>query len=297
MTSIALRRVLRDSLDRSITVGISIRRARRWLDRARHRAARVGNIAMLHAGRCGSSVVADLLNQRPDFRWAGELFESMPSYYYRLNSERRAKERIADSMFRTGTAYFGFDSKYLPEQHLRPELANKSIEDYVGLLRELGFAHFILLGRRNHLRRAVSLMVGTKTGQWNTLGTVQSTTIRLDPQRIVSYQTEMSLLEYFRSLDEARERARAAIGTASLLELEYERDIERGPGVAYDKVCAWLGLSPQAVRVRLKKLNDRPMSEIVENFQEIRTFLSGTPHEWMLADTTPAFRNGQACAD
>lgn len=277
---------LRDRLDRNVALGLFLRRVRRFADRALKGGTREGNIAMLHAGRCGSSVVADLLNQHPEVYWAGELFELMSPIYYCMDSGRRAEELIANALYRRRTRYFGFDSKYLPEQHLRPELANQSVEGYVGLLRRLGFRHFILLGRRNHLRRAVSVAIGTKTGQWNTRGEVRRTTARIDPDRFMSYGTEMPLLHYFRSLDETHARARNALQGQRLLELGYEADIEGDPQVAYRKVCAWLDIAPRAVEVRLRKLNPLPLSDLVDNFEEVERTLRGTPYAWMLQDSS-----------
>lgn len=279
-----LRVAVRDLVDRSPALGMHLRRLRRHLQRRRLGGNRLGNVAMLHAGRCGSSVVADLLDQHPDVWWAGELFENMAPIYYRMDSAHRAEERIANAMHRVSTPWYGFDSKYLPEQHLRPELANQSIEGYVALLKRLGFDHFMLVGRRNHLRRAVSVTIGTKTGQWNTAGEVRRVTVRLDPGRFMSYGTEMSLIDYFRSLDEIHERARRAIRSEHHLELEYESDIEKDPRVAYGRTAAWLGLRDFPVEVRLKKINTRPMRELVENFDEVAAVLRGTPHAWMLED-------------
>jgi hypothetical protein len=277
------RAALTSRVDRSIALGLLLRRLRRFGDRLAHAPRRVANVAMLHAGRCGSSVLADLLDQRPDFYWAGELFELMPTIYYRMEAEHRAQERIANAMYRPAEPYFGFDSKYLPEQHLHPDLANKTVEDYVALLDALGFEHFILLGRRNHLRRAVSVAVGTKTGQWNTAGDVASTTVRLDIARFASYGARMPLVDYFQSLDVVHERVRSALRGRRLLELEYEDDIQADPRLAYDKTCAWLGLAPHEVRVRLRKINDRPLTEMLQNFSEVQAALRGTAYEWMLS--------------
>lgn len=274
---------LKDRLDRSIALGTFLRRLRRLADRARHGPARLGNVAMLHAGRCGSSVLADLLKQRPDFRWAGELFESMPPIYYRMDARRRARERIGNALWRWRTPYFGFDTKVLPEQHLHADLANQTVEEYVALLESLGFRHFILLGRRNHLRRAVSVAVGGKTGQWNTTGAVARARVTLDPARFASYGATLPLLDYFRALDAVHARVRAALQGRHVLELEYEADLQADPRAAYARTCAWLGLPPHPVEVRLRKINDRPLADIVDNLDELRAALTGTPYEWMLA--------------
>lgn len=270
-------------LDRSTGVGILIRSLRRRVHTRLRRQHRAANIAMLHAGRCGSSVLADLLNQHPGFRWAGELFEDMLPAYYRMAAERRAEHVIGNSLYFRDCRYYGFDSKYLPEQHLHRDLANKTPVAYVALLEKLGFSHYILLDRRNHLRRAVSVAIGTQTRLWNTDRPAGARiTVRLDPARFVSYGCEMTLQQYFASLEERYRTFAGLLRGQRLLELVYEDDIERDPMAAYRKVCAFLGIEPVAVQVRLQKLNPHPIRELVENFDEVAAVLKGTPYAWML---------------
>src|SRR5688572_28775150 len=108
-----LRHVFRDWSRNSTGLGLYARQVRTEYRRMRSR-KRVGNIAMLHAGRCGSSVLADLLNQHPDIRWGGEPFENMLPAYYRMNAKKRAYHVIKNSMYAGDIRYYGFDSKYLP---------------------------------------------------------------------------------------------------------------------------------------------------------------------------------------
>lgn len=281
-----IRRRYRHWADHSTGLGMVARRLRRRVHEFANKKVRVGNIAMLHAGRCGSTVLADLLNQHPDVRWANEPFESMKPAYYRMNPAGRARQVIADRLYREKTRFFGFDSKYLPEQHLRPELANKSPEAYVTLLEELGFRYFILLDRKNHLRRAVSVAVGDRTGQWNTSNAaeVRKARVRLDPLRFLSYGKEMPLLTYFENLDNTYAALKRRLAGQRLLELVYEEDIQRDPGVAYRKACQFIGVEPQPVRVRMQKINPEPLHALVENLDEVAAYLRGTPYEWMLGE-------------
>lgn len=281
-----LRSMFRTWAKNSTGLGVLARQVRSTIYKHTRRKHRLGNIAMLHAGRCGSSVLADLLNQHPDVRWAGELFENMLPAYYRMHSGKRAYHVIANSMYERKDKHYGFDSKYLPEQQLRPELANKTPDEYVALLEKLGFNYFILLNRRNHLRRAVSVAIGSKTGQWNTFHAhdVKKTTARLDPERFISYGKEMTLKNYFRSLDETYATLKKRLNGNNLLELSYEDDIQKDPQIAYQKTCHFLDIEPEPVTVRLQKINPQPISRLVENFEEVALSLKGTEYEWMLGE-------------
>lgn len=278
-----IRRFYRYVLDESVGLGAPARWLRRTAQKHANGPGRVGNIVMFHAGRCGSSVLADMLGHHDDITWANEPFESMKPAYRRMAGTHRARRVIADRMFRHRTKFFGFDVKYLPEQHLRAEMANKPPSEFISLFEDLGFHHFILLNRRNHLRRAVSVAIGGKTGLWNTFQPVQqSTTVRLDPDRFVSYGKEMPLLEYFQELDRSHAAIRDLVRGHTSLELTYEAHIEVDPRIAYRDTCRFLGLAAQEVPVRLKKMNPQPVGELIENFDEIRSVLNKTAYAWML---------------
>lgn len=279
------KRTFRHWADTSTGAGVLARRARRVFDRWRNRGSRVANIAMLHAGRCGSSVVADMLQQHPDVRWVGEPFENMQPVYYRMSARHRARDVIANPMYRKPFRYFGFDSKYLPEQHLCPALADKTPAEYVALLLDLGFTHFILLDRRNHLRRAVSIAVGDRTGLWNSFTPVgDAPAVHLDPERFVSYGRVMPLLEFFQNLETRYAVFHELLAGRRLLELNYEDDVERDPRVAHRKVCEFVGIPPRPVEVRLKRLNPKPVDRMLDNFPEVAARLRGTRYEWMLRE-------------
>ncbi len=278
-----LRSALQHWADHNTTTAMAARRVRRIFQRVASSGRRQGNVAMLHAGRCGSSVLADLLNQHPDMKWGGEVFESMLPAYYKMDPDRRARERIANSMYVHRSKFFGFDSKYLPEQHLRLELANQTPAQYVALLDDLGFNYFILLNRKNHLRRAVSVAVGMRSGQWNTLGDVRASgKVRLDPERFVSYGVEMPLLQYFANLDSVHAELEQLLSGFLCLKLVYEDDIQTDPRCAYRRTCEFLGLQAQPVDVRLKKMNPKGLADLIENYAEICSLLRNTPYGWMV---------------
>lgn len=262
------------------------RRVQQHLYRWTYRPAPQTRIAMFHAGRCGSSVLADLLNQRTEIHWANEIFENMQPAFYNMSANKRAQARIAAMIHPPVTPYFGFETKYLPEQHLRYELANSTPQDYVQLLEKMGFSHFVLLDRQNHLRRAISIAIGTKTNQWSSLkSTNQVTTVSLNPEQFVSYGETMPLLKFFKSLETRYAEVKQAIGNRPLLEINYEEDIMNNPLVAYEKVCDFLGLPIQdkSISVRLRKQNPTPISDLLENYSEICAYLGDTEYAWMLS--------------
>ena len=79
-----------------------------------------------------------------------------------------------------------------------------------------------------------------------------------------------------RYIDEARQRGER------WLHLVYEDDIEQSPKVAYEKVCEFLGVEAVEVECLYQRINTAPLSEIIENYDEVREYLRGTRYEAML---------------
>ncbi len=270
-------------LKKAPQLAIIARKLRRLYQKSLYADLRKVNIAMFHAGRCGSTATSHLLRQHPDFHWGGEIFESMSPEYYGLPDSQRARTRVADSMYLKRCIYYGFETKYLPEQHLRPELASMKPGPYLHMLRELGFRHFILLKRRNQLRQAVSTLIGYKTGQWTTTeAPSNSQKVYVDPDAFISYGKKMSLFEFFSSLDDGYAELRRLLSNDQVLELEYERDIEKDPTRAYRKVCQFVDAPDGPVQIRLRRQNPAPMRDLIENYSDIVDLLSTTKYAWML---------------
>ena len=95
----------------------------------------------------------------------------------------------------------------------------------------------------------------------------------LQEQLDIEYHYDSNMIDY---IAEARQRGER------WLHLVYEDDIEQSPKVAYEKVCAFLGVEVFEVEYRLQRLNPKPLSQIIENFDEVREHLSGTRYEEML---------------
>src|SRR5262245_20054878 len=105
-------------------------------------------IFMWHHGRCGSTVLGDLLDQHPAIRWYGEIFEG-----YALRHARRTRFRddLRYVQVASGKRAPGIEIKGLPCQHL-PTL-DVSLRRFVEAIVACGFSRCIFLHRRNILRK------------------------------------------------------------------------------------------------------------------------------------------------
>ena len=180
---------------------------------------------------------------------------------------------------------FGFETKFLPEQQLRREWIGLPLKTYLELLQELGFTHFILLRRRNYLRRAVSALAGRQTKRWQTRRRAgMPTRVRIDPRVFPTGNIAKPLLEHFRDLDMNYHSASEALEGIPCLELEYEMHILTDPSIAYRMVLDFLGLEAltDAVSIRLQRTNPFPLEDMIENYDEVVSALTDTSYEWML---------------
>lgn len=232
------------------------------------------NIVMFHEGRCGSSVLAGLLDQHSAIHWDGEVYgDHNPggpiNRYLRYNHPLLyLRQRIA----RSEKSIYGFETKvYL---HLNKQIGI-SLQKYLKGLEDLGFSRYIMLDRKNDLRRAVSTTVASKRKKWALSKQEKSQLVRveLDPEGVLSWS---------RRLNEINNKLDELLSGKSVLRLTYEEHIEPDPLIGYRKMCCFLGLPMERVNVETKKVNPFPLSEMIENYDEVCRVFSGTDSEWML---------------
>lgn len=237
-------------------------------------------LAMLHVGRCGSTVVARMLDDHPEVTWDGEIFEPSVRAHLPEPVDLEPAALIAARRERAHGRY-GFETKYLQSHHLGR--LGLSLEGYLATLEGLGFRRFVTLHRRNYLRRVVSGAVGRSSGTWHRsrAGAGPLVEIRLDPQR-VPFGPDRPLLDVFHELEAGEAALREQLPKESTLRLTYEEDIASDPTIAYRRICSLMDIEPLHPRPELFPTNPFPLHQILTNYEEIATLLDGTRFEWML---------------
>ena len=260
-------------------------------------------VAMFHMGRCGSTVLGEMLGAQGEIFWAGEIFEDMPGRYGSLAREPQAVERIlrrsmgepfslrslvrADQYPRHYRMY-AFETKYLREQHLRPGWIGLDLPNYLALLDAHRFDRFIVLHRHNYLRMLVSRAVGRSTGTWHSRAPAAGPAqVELPVANFTWGSWHGSLLECLRDLDAQYARLCALLDSRQVLHLTYEEHISADPTVAYRAVCGFLGLQAPAVAMHLRKTNPFPLQQSVRNWDEVVGALSDSEFAWMLTHEQP----------
>jgi glycosyltransferase involved in cell wall biosynthesis len=247
---------------------------RRPPQQARRAAGPSTRIAMVHHGRCGSQVLGDLLDQHSQISWEGELFEPL-SHKLPKHPMPHLRRRLRACK----KAMYGFETK-----HYHPDLMGVEWPDYIDGLEDLGFSKFIIQRRANLLRTFVSALVGKAKGNVFHLPASKTASLQkltLDPQAVYFDDKPVKLLDALEFTTDRIELARRLLNGHDILCLTYEEDIAVDPSRAYRRVCDFLSVEPEPIEIKYGRTTPFPLSDVIENFDEVRAALAGTEFEWM----------------
>lgn len=244
--------------------------------------SRRGNVVMFHSGRSGSFVIADLLNQHPDIHWDGELFN------YHLEAWRRTPmERLGEAQRLIGRRIGHHDVPFYGFEVLPSHLKAGRIESdsFARALDELGFEYFVLLTRRNLLRKIVSHLVARERRRWH-LGSADvapltSVVVDVESLRLASTKP---LLEHLRDAQAEYDGLQTLLSDRRCLHLAYEDDVLCDPRLAVRRICNFLGVDYMDMPVRQGRTTPQGLEQVVRNFADVERVLSGTEFEWMLEE-------------
>ena len=241
---------------------------------------RQGNLVMLHTGRSGSSVIADLLNQHPAIHWDGELFNHQLTLWRNKPRDRmiEAQGLIKRRINYFNVRFYGFE--VLPT-HLQAGQIEK--DAFIAVLEDFDIEYFVLLTRRNILRKIISNLVARKRGRWRLMSgeTAPLTRIHVDTLELQMASIK-PLIEHLQDMQAEYETLQALLSPRRCLHLVYEDDVLPDPRCAYRKICRFLGVEYVELPVRHGQTTPQPLSRIIQNYAEVEQVLAGTQFAWML---------------
>jgi hypothetical protein len=155
--------------------------------------------------------------------------------------------------------------------------------DFLQRQEELGFRRWLVLERRNLLRIVISTLVADARGTYHVYGrSPDLTRIHLDPERVEIDSQRQPLLGFLRDHQQNYGELRELLAGRNHLWLGYEESLERNPLQGYAGCCRFLGVEPRKVKVPTARTTPYPLSDVLSNFEEVRSYLQGTPFAWML---------------
>ena len=252
-----------------------------------------GHVLMLHTGRSGSTVLGNMLDEHPSIFWDGETIErpfhqlahakgeSIGEQFGALGPAESARRVERRRRAYSGGRLYGFEL-----QHYQLAMMGTDLERFLGEAKALGFDRFVILDRRNPLRKIVSHMVATTHDRHHIRDrrVGEMPTIRLNPDRCFIAHRFRTLDDELRDQKRFFRTAERLLKNDKVLHLDYDADISDDPRAAYRKVCRFLGVAPAKPKVRLAKTANFPLPDLVENFDEVADALAGSEHEWMVRE-------------
>lgn len=250
-----------------------------------------GKVAMFHIGRSGSTVLDDMLNQHPCIYWDGEIYErafqSLESSgeTVRIGYQSPAIDSVNNTLRKrirkAGRDFYGFEVKFF---HLG--LLGISLPDYIENLCSLGFSRFIVLKRKNYLKKIVSSLIAHKTKQFfmSDTGEIALHQVDLDINNIEIDRDARPLLGFLQDYDEKFFLLDKILESRQVLKLTYEDDVLPDPNLGYEKICSFLNVDCKKPEIRLVKMNPYRLNELIGNFEDVKRALHETPFAWMLKE-------------
>ena len=261
---------------------------------------------MIHEGRCGSTVLASLIDQHPaivhfseilsEGAWISRGFEHSKLQARRDASEIRLPDlnEYIDAVSKTEIAVAKPDQLYISFEIKLNQLSPMCLAcDVPSLVKELSGlsddVRFMFLTRRNILRRHVSTLRCLYNGVSHA---TEITALNRDKVRLEGGETmrdwSYEFDRWYASIPdllEISETRRLAVREFALahdhLYMEYE-DFEQNPLSGAERIFDFLDLPRIQVQSSLLKTGDRPLSDLIENYQEVRDSLAKTQWAFML---------------
>lgn len=246
------------------------------------------NIVMFHMGRCGSSVLGDILYQNSQIQWSGEI------YFPYIREWRKQKAQYSDKrvalkpdplrilrqkMFTAGSKNFGCEIKF---HHITE--GRFDIQNFINILDRKGFT-YIVLKRDNFLRSIISHTVMYNLSEKKTHNkSSENATLKqvyIDIENTGYNGYKKPLIEHLNIHKENYAYLENLLSDHKYLSLNFEKDISADPNNAYSKVCHFLNIEPEEISVRLSKTNPFSLSDIIVNYDEVKSYLKDTEYAWM----------------
>jgi LPS sulfotransferase NodH len=213
-------------------------------------------------GRTGSTLLVSILNNHPSIQCEGELFQVpilFPQTFVNCRSALSEKH------------VYGF--KLLTYQLLEFFNKRKPVE-FLSALARMGFK-IIYLRRENILRRAISNIYARQINEFHRLDTGKEN----DRQMITLDLDQLST--WLRWLENAEYIETDCLSHLSYLKLTYEKDLvrEESHQDTLDRVVEYLDVPHAEVKASLRKITPDHLTEFIENYSELVSFVRNTPYE------------------
>ena len=223
-------------------------------------------ICLFAQGRTGSSLLVDLLNSHPQLTFEGELLN--PNFKVGTSRYRDAKIlplSFLEGKFQKSKSHFGFKVKIyqLDQQYF--------VSNTAAFIHQLAKNNWkiIYLWRANHFEHAMSNIVATENQLFHLKKKHNLSRIHVDINELNRIMNERI---------EFRKRELGILENIPHFELEYKSDLLTIDQNKLRDLCSHLGIEDIKLSSELRKIVDKSYEELIENYEEVKSFL--TANNW-----------------
>lgn len=235
----------------------------------------IQKIAVVSIPRTGSTLICEMLAQHPQILGFGEIF----MHTEQGRRDYHKKGTFGDTRFYPGghklqeyLDYLDAIARLEDKTKLSFKLMDYQEEKLWQLIAADSSILVIHARRKNILESLASAMAAEKSGAWH--GHTQE-----DIDRAARVTVSVPF-EELRALDNRRAAMEEILdGIMNPRMIVDYNDLSRNPQACADRMFYFSGLRARVVSVTQKKLNNRPLSDRVENYRELRDEAEGTSLE------------------
>lgn len=224
------------------------------------------SFAILCVGRVGSQHLVSLLDSHPDVTCFSEPFA--PAWGIDWQRGTLSVPHFATTDHESPMAYWEDVTAKLETPLAGLKLPWSSIEAHpksLELIEDPAVA-IIRLTRTDRVAQYVSAWLALDSGVWHsTQGTYSTQTIKVDPAKC---------LEVLNQITEQEERLDELARGHRVFRLTYE---ELVGAERLGELQSFLGVEPRELASSYERLRERPLEEVIENFDELAAALAETP--------------------
>jgi hypothetical protein len=245
-------------------------------------------VCILHVGRVGSTVLADMLGRHPQIKSVGEIWNREHDKILaatKFENHKLSQDPffpLKEKLVKSRRKILVFEIKFLHAHHMK--MLGVDIDGFVNKMTQLGVGKFIILDRKNLLRRAISGVNLRESGVSHLKAgeVAQKKKKEFDVDSVPLGNLNVPLDDFIQHVRAGYADARRATSGYPKLELTYEDDLMNDPTVGYKKCCEFIGVTPKGETARLERTNPYPLIETLSNPEQVAAKLRVTGDEWML---------------
>jgi len=231
------------------------------------------NFIIFSQSRSGSSLLQELIDSHPEIKCEAEIFNLDHGYVghpiYLKVWKKLPYSFIYYRRLRSVNELYGFKLFY--DQLLRPARV-------IHILHKMGWK-IIYLKRNNIIRQVISEIIATDTAQWH----------RTEDDTMNERKFHISVDKFIAGIAgrlALRETESNILRTLPHFTLNYEESLENKADWqnSLNNVFQYLGVKEAFVQSKLRKMYDRPYSEMIQNHDELLEAIKNTKYSKLLGE-------------